>query len=58
MFVRRIAKGSNYRIRSLWINACTYNLSLIPFFWEGGGHREREEWVFMGKEGASFEVVH
>ena len=38
MFVRSIARGSNYRIRSLWINAHTYNLSFLFFFsGEGGG---------------------
>ena len=40
MFVRSIARGSNYRIRSLWINAHIYNLSFHSFLGgEGGGGR-------------------
>ena len=61
MFVRSIARGSNYHIRSLWINAHTYNLSFVFFFrgeGAGRGDRRREECIFMGKEGARFEVVH
>ena len=42
MFVRSIARGSNYCIRSLWINT----------------HNYKGEWVFLEKEGARFEVVH
>ena len=52
MFVRSIARGSNYRIRSLWINAHTYNnLNFLPFFsfffflffvGEGGGGEVQE----------------
>ena len=42
MFVKSIARGSNYHIRSLWINADTYNLSfqciyMYLFFGKGGG---------------------
>ena len=59
MFLRSIAGGSKYCIRSLWINARTYNLSfhfsfsffLFSFFFFKGGGR------VMGKEGARFEVV-
>ena len=47
VFVRSIAKGSIYRIKSSWINAHTYNLSfhffLFFFFFR--------EWIFMGKKG-------
>ena len=39
--MRSIARGSNYGIRSLWINAHTYNKSFHFFF--GGGRRERIE---------------
>ena len=52
MFVRSIARGSNYRIRSLWINAHIYNLSFHSFFGGEGGRgedRRTKEWVFMGK---------
>ena len=55
MFVRSIARGSNYHIRSLWINVHRYKLSfqyICIYFWGRG------EWIFVGKEGARFEVVH
>ena len=63
MFVRSRARGSNYRIRSLWINVHTYNLSFHSFFSQGkgvggGGDRRREECIFMWNEGARFEVVY
>ena len=62
MFVKSIARGSNYHARTLWITAHSYNLSFRSFFFfflrEGEGDREREELVFMGKEGDRFEVVH
>ena len=59
MFVRSIARGSNYRIKSLWINAHTYNLSFhSSFFFHLGMGDRREECIFMAKEGARFEVVH
>ena len=45
MFVRSIARGSSYRIRSFWINAHNYILSFQIFFLrgvgDGGGGRER-----------------
>ena len=51
VFLRSIESGSNYRIRFLWINAHTYIL-------RGGGEvAESRQWIFMGKEGARFEVV-
>ena len=57
-----MAKRSKYGIRPLWINAHTYNQSFLFFFFRGvgagGGDRRREECVFMGKEGARFEVAH
>ena len=55
VFVRSIERGSNYRIRSLWINAHTYILSFQSFL--GGEVAESRQWIFMGKEGARFEVV-
>ena len=63
MFVRSIAKGSNYRIRALWISARIYNLSFhsfFSFFCRGEGERieERRSAIFIGKEAARFEVIH
>ena len=64
MFVRSIAKESNYCIKSLWINTHTYNLSFLAcffFFFRGGGGEtiEGETSAFLwGKRGARFEVVH
>ena len=58
MFVRSIVRGSNYHIRSLWINAHTYKLSFYIFFLSEVGDRRREECIFMGKEGDKFEVVY
>ena len=57
VFVRSIARGSNYHIRSLWINAHTYNLSFDFFFFRAWGDRRREECIFMGKERDRFEVI-
>ena len=48
MFLRSITRGSNYSIRSLWINVYTGYLRFNSFF--------SEKWVFVGKEGARFEV--
>ena len=56
MFVRSIARRTSYCIRSLWINAHTYNLSFQSFLggrWRGGGSE-----FLRGKEVHRFEVVH
>ena len=58
MFVRSIARGSNYRIRSLWINSHTYNLSFLFFSVGGEGGIEGERVGFYGERGARFELVH
>ena len=59
MFVRSIARGSNYCIRSLWINTHTYSLSFHSCFFLGGerGDRREECIVLWGKRGDRFEVV-
>ena len=56
MFVRSIARRANYPIRSLQTNTDTYNMSFFVCFLVGGGDRGSQEWVFMGKQGARFEV--
>ena len=48
--MRSIARGSNYYIRSLWIDNHTYNLSFQSFWGVSG--------FLWGKEWARFEVVH
>ena len=51
----KYSKGSNYRIRSLWINAHTFNMIFLFFLFSERGGGERIEGgrsvFFWGKRG-------
>ena len=50
----KYSKGSNYRIRSLWSNAHTYNMIFLFFLFSerGGGRGQKEGGVyFFGERG-------